>query len=124
MKDNQHEQLFTELTPEQAGVIEGGQSDIQNTYNRPVTFHYQEGEEWLRATLPPGEIATFGIEGQDLNVTYDARVGFGYDEKEMTLLDGENYAFESPRPRYIALNQKMFFGNLVPGGDGGTVPLG
>lgn len=47
MKDFQHEQLFTELTPEAAAVVEGGKSFSENIridpYDRTRVFNVRPG---------------------------------------------------------------------------------
>ncbi|MBW4602370.1 MAG: hypothetical protein KME29_23095 [Calothrix sp. FI2-JRJ7] len=47
MKGNQHEQLFTELTPEEAAVVEGGASFTENIkidpYDRTRIFNVRPG---------------------------------------------------------------------------------
>ena len=47
MKDNQNEQLFTELTPEAAAVVEGGASFSENvrvdSYDRTRIFNVRPG---------------------------------------------------------------------------------
>lgn len=50
MKDNQHEQLFTDLTPEQAAVVEGGLYKLETiTCYRPSDGFGDNDEPYINA---------------------------------------------------------------------------
>ncbi|WP_026734196.1 hypothetical protein [Fischerella sp. PCC 9605] len=103
MKDNQHEQLFTELTPEEAAVIEGSGAFVEDirfdTYDTTRSFYVPPGGDIiLTSTTQSGKnnrLFTASIRNLKTNNTNakTVRVGRGI-RTEWKGVRGGNYKID------------------------------
>ena len=98
MQDNQQKQLFTELTPEQAATVEGGQVWIASS--QPVNFQYWDStsQSWTPASAGPGASWTWGAPGQTTTIYYDYAPGPDLDDFITKDLIADNYYVFVPNP--------------------------
>ena len=82
MKDNQHEQLFTELTPEEGSAISGGvEYTFKNRLNEPMTFtilNPQQGQQTLQPFGKDGDTLTLDLPELKILVGFDQKRGEGF----------------------------------------------
>ena len=102
MKDNQHQQLFTELTPEAAAVVEGGASFSENIrinpYDRTRIFNVRPGgtiKLFSNTTSAPGN-RNFGaiIRNVDTNNSNGKLASVGRDTTTWTDIRGGRYVID------------------------------
>ena len=78
MKNNQHEQLFTELTPEEAAVVEGGRANFTEHVSFDVT------DQTRSFTVSPGGT----IRLDTANISNPSRSQFYFDASIYNLRTG------------------------------------
>lgn len=102
MKDNQYEQLFTELTPEAAAVVEGGASFTENIkidpYDVTKVFHVRPGGtiKLFSNTKSAPSNRTFGaiIRNVDTNNSNGKEANVGRDTTTWTDIRGGRYVID------------------------------
>jgi hypothetical protein len=102
MKDNQHKQLFTELTPEAAAVIEGGASFSEHVrfdgYDRTRVFNVRPGGtiKLFSNTKSAPSNKSFGaiIRNVDTNNSNGKVASVGRDTTTWTDIRGGRYVID------------------------------
>lgn len=96
MKNNNYEQLFTELTPEEGSTISGGfEYKLLNDTDKKVYFYtFDDFFDSTFRNLEPGKDVTLTYPGERLYVLFDNKRGDGRVTPEVKeLSSGGTYRF-------------------------------